>query len=507
MEIELRGINKHFGSVRANHNINLNIKPGQVLGLLGENGAGKSTLMNVLSGLYAPDAGQIIVDGTEVEFSGPGESIAKGIGMVHQHFMLVPVFSVAENVILGNETVGFGDYLNLNEARQKVKEISKAYGLHVPPDVLIEDLPVGLQQRVEILKVLFRSANVLILDEPTAVLTPQEVEAFFGIVRALRDAGKAIVFITHKLHEILEIADHVNVLRQGEVVGGGNPADFSEADLAELMVGRPVSFTVARTPAKTGHPILRAQDVSMHTDTNDICLEKINLQVAAGEVVGIAGVQGNGQTELIEAICGLAPIRSGTLTFEEQDISSLSVRQRHQLGIAHIPEDRQKSGMIGTFSVAENMVLNAYYESDYASGIEIDWQKAHEKAAASCVKYDVRTPSVFLPAGSLSGGNQQKMVVARELERSIKLVVAAQPTRGVDVGSIEYIHKQLIACRDAGNGVVVISSELDEIINLSDRIYVMFDGRISGEFDNTTGQADRQLIGLAMAGAGKDVAA
>lgn len=507
MEIELRGISKHFGSVRANHNINLSIKPGQVLGLLGENGAGKSTLMNILSGLYAPDDGQIIVDGTEVKFNGPGESIAQGIGMVHQHFMLVPVFSVAENVILGNETVGLADYLNLNEARQKVKDISETYGLQVPPDALIEDLPVGLQQRVEILKVLFRSADVLILDEPTAVLTPQEVDAFFGIVRALRDAGKAIVFITHKLHEILEIADHVNVLRGGEVVGGGAPSEFSEADLAQLMVGRPVSFNVDRTPAKLGSPILRVNAVSLYGDTQDVALDKIDLHVTAGEVVGIAGVQGNGQTELIEALCGLAPIHSGTIQFEEQDISSLSVRQRHDLGIAHIPEDRQKSGMIGTFSVAENMVLNSYYESDYTSGVEIDWQKAQQKAAESCVKYDVRTPSVFLPAGSLSGGNQQKMVVARELEREIKLVIAAQPTRGVDVGSIEYIHKQLIACRDAGNGVLVISSELDEIINLSDRIYVMFDGRISGEFDNHTGQADRQLIGLAMAGAGKDVAA
>ena len=507
MEIELRGISKHFGSVRANHNINLSIKPGQVLGLLGENGAGKSTLMNILSGLYAPDDGQIIVDGTEVKFNGPGESIAQGIGMVHQHFMLVPVFSVAENVILGNETVGLADYLNLKEARQKVKDISETYGLQVPPDALIEDLPVGLQQRVEILKVLFRSADVLILDEPTAVLTPQEVDAFFGIVRALRDAGKAIVFITHKLHEILEIADHVNVLRGGEVVGGGAPSEYSEADLAQLMVGRPVSFNVDRTPAKLGSPILRVNDVSLYGDTQDVALNKINLQVAAGEVVGIAGVQGNGQTELIEALCGLAPIHSGTIQFEEQDITSLSVRQRHDLGMAHIPEDRQKSGMIGTFSVAENMVLNSYYESDYTSGVEIDWQKAQQKAAESCVKYDVRTPSVFLPAGSLSGGNQQKMVVARELEREIKRVIAAQPTRGVDVGSIEYIHKQLIACRDAGNGVLVISSELDEIINLSDRIYVMFDGRISGELDNHTGQADRQLIGLAMAGAGKDVAA
>jgi len=500
MDIEIRGISKRFGQVRANQDIDLDIRAGEVLGLLGENGAGKSTLMNVLSGLYRPDSGEIVIDGQPVSFDGPGDSIAAGIGMVHQHFMLVPVFSVVENVILGVEPTGTADFLDLDAARAQVEQINDRYGMEVPSDSLIEDLPVGIQQRVEILKVLFRSADVLILDEPTAVLTPQEVEAFFGIVRALRDAGKAIVFITHKLHEILEIADRVSVLRQGRIVGNGIPSEFSEADLAEMMVGRPVSFSVGRTAATPGDPVLELGGVSLLDVSLEARLEAISMTVHGGEIVGVAGVQGNGQAELVEAITGLASVNAGSVTFTGTDITATSVRQRHRMGIAHIPEDRLKSGMVSGFTVAENMVLNRYYDESVARGVEIDWKRAEEQAAAACLKFDVRTPSVFLGAGSLSGGNQQKMVVARELERDVRLIVASQPTRGVDVGSIEFIHQQLMACRDAGNAVLIISSELDEILDLSDRIYVMFEGRVTAEFDNEDSRADRKAIGLAMAG-------
>ena len=507
MDIELRGICKRFGPVQANQDINLDIRAGEVLGLLGENGAGKSTLMNILSGLYSPDSGEIRIDGTPAFFTGPGDSIAAGIGMVHQHFMLVPVFSVVENVILGVEPTTGADYLDLDAARAQVQAINTDYGMQVPTDALIETLPVGIQQRVEILKVLFRSADVLILDEPTAVLTPQEVEEFFTIVRSLRDAGKAIVFITHKLHEILEIADRVSVLRQGRVVGTGQPDSFSEADLAEMMVGRPVSFSVERSAAHTGDAVLRLNDVTLVDRTLESSLTAIDLTVREGEVVGIAGVQGNGQTELVEVITGLATASSGSIEFSGADITRASVRARHSLGIAHIPEDRHKSGMVGAFTVAENIVLNSYYDSSVTNGVQIDWQRVRNRAARACVNYDVRTPSVQLAAGSLSGGNQQKMVVARELERDVKLIVASQPTRGVDVGSIEYIHKQLIACRDGGNAVLIISSELDEILDLSDRIYVMFEGRIAAEFDNSGRNADRGAIGLAMAGVAEGGAA
>ena len=507
MDIELRGICKRFGPVQANQDIDLEIRAGEVLGLLGENGAGKSTLMNILSGLYSPDAGEIHIDGKPAAFAGPGDSIAAGIGMVHQHFMLVPVFSVVENVILGVEPTTGADYLDLDAARAQVQAINTDYGMQVPTDALIETLPVGIQQRVEILKVLFRSADVLILDEPTAVLTPQEVEEFFAIVRSLRDAGKAIVFITHKLHEILEIADRVSVLRQGRVVGSGRPDSFSEADLAEMMVGRPVSFSVERSAARTGDTVLRLSDVTLVDRMQEPSLAGIDLTVREGEVVGIAGVQGNGQTELVEIITGLATASAGGIEFNGADITRASVRARHSLGIAHIPEDRHKSGMVGAFTVAENIVLNSYYDSSVTNGVQIDWQRVRRRAARACVNYDVRTPSVQLAASSLSGGNQQKMVVARELEREVKLIVASQPTRGVDVGSIEYIHKQLIACRDRGNAVLIVSSELDEILDLSDRIYVMFEGRIAAEFDNGDRKADRGAIGLAMAGVAEGGAA
>ncbi|MCB1338291.1 MAG: ABC transporter ATP-binding protein [Maritimibacter sp.] len=502
MDVELRGLTKRFGPVVANDNVNLMIRGGEVLGLLGENGAGKSTMMNMLSGLYTPDAGEILIDGKPVRFEGPGDGIAAGIGMVHQHFMLVPVFTVAENVVLGVEPTGRLGYLDLKKARAQVEAINEKYGLHVPADALIENLPVGIQQRVEILKVLFREADVLILDEPTAVLTPQEVEEFFGIVKGLKEAGKAIVFITHKLHEILAISDRISVLRQGRITGEGDPATLDEEKLAEMMVGRHVSFTVKKTPAQPGSEMLRLDRVTLLDDGDDRLLDNVTFTVHSGEIVGIAGVQGNGQTELVEVITGLARQNAGKISFAGDDISTLSVRERHRRGMAHIPEDRHRMGMVDKFTIAENMVLNSYYDEAYAAPFgSVNWNRVHETAAAFCVDFDVRTPSVFLAGGALSGGNQQKMVVARELERQTRLVVASQPTRGVDVGSIEYIHERLVRSRDEGDGVLIVSSELDEIMGLSDRILVMFEGRIVAEFDNTGGKADRNQVGLAMAGA------
>ncbi len=499
MDIELRGITKRFGPVTANEDVNLTIKAGEVLGLLGENGAGKSTLMNVLCGLYSPTAGEILIDGKPVTFDGPGDAIRAGIGMVHQHFMLVPVFTVTENVVLGVEPTGRLDHLDLDTARAQVREINDQYGLHVDPDALIETLPVGAQQRVEIIKVLFRSADVLILDEPTAVLTPQEVDEFFEIVKSLRDAGKALVFITHKLNEILEIADRVSVIRSGRIVGGGLPKDLTRPELAEMMVGRPVSFEVIKQPFEPGPTLLETRDLTILRDNDDIAVDRLNLTVRSGEVVGIAGVQGNGQSALIEALTGVRRVASGTVMFDGQDITHKSARARHRLGIAHIPEDRQTNGMIKNFTVAENMVLDTYYDDRFSRGPQIDWPKVNEAAAGYVQDFDIRTPSVFEAAGHLSGGNQQKLVVARELSRQTKLVIAGQPTRGLDVGSIEYIHKRLIAAREEGDGVLIVSSELDEIMALSDRILVMFKGRVVAEYE--AGTVDKGAIGLAMAGA------
>ncbi|MHC0054599.1 ABC transporter ATP-binding protein [Actibacterium sp. D379-3] len=501
MDVELRGITKRFGEVVANSGVNLTIRGGEVLGLLGENGAGKSTLMNVLCGLYRPDEGEIVIDGTPVTFNGPGDANAAGIGMVHQHFMLVPVFTVAENVILGVEPTGRLDFLDLQTARKQVREIKEKYGLEVDPDALVETLPVGVQQRVEIIKVLFRSADVLILDEPTAVLTPQEVTEFFEIVKSLRDAGKALIFITHKLNEILEISDRISVLRGGQIVGEGDPKQVKPAELAEMMVGRAVSLGVTKTPSVPGPTLLDVRDLTVLHENDDVAVDHISLSVRSGEVVGIAGVQGNGQSALIEALTGLRRVAHGEIRFLDRDITHASVRARHRMGIAHIPEDRQLMGLIPNFSVAENMVLDTYYDDRFSSGPHILWQKVNESAARSATEFDVRTPSVFAPAGTLSGGNQQKLIVARELSRDTKFAIAAQPTRGLDVGSIEYIHKRLMDARAEGDGVLIVSSELDEIMALSDRILVMYKGRIVAEFDATHGPADKSAIGLAMAGA------
>ena len=499
MDIELRGITKRFGSLVANSSVNLSIRSGEILGLLGENGAGKSTLMNVLCGLYRPDEGEILIDGKPTYFHDAKAAIHAGIGMVHQHFMLVPVFTVAENVVLGVEPVGRLDHLDLAKAREQVRAISAEHGLSVDPDAIIEEIPVGLQQRVEIIKVLFRSASVIIFDEPTAVLTPQEVNEFFGIIRSLREAGKAIVFITHKLHEVREVADRINVLRAGKVVGEGDPKTATDAELAEMMVGRMVRFKVEKRQTKRGGALLDVKGLRVLNEREEVAVNGVDFAVHEGEVVGIAGVQGNGQTELVEALTGLRPVLGGSVAYLGNDITGASARARHQAGMAHIPEDRQRSGMISEFTVAENAILDSYYDEPFSHGIQMDWPAVHSAAARIVHDFDVRTGSIFTIADHLSGGNQQKLVVGRELSRNIKLVVAAQPTRGLDVGSIEYIHDRLVEARDNGAGVLIVSTELEEIMALSDRILVMYRGQIIAEFDGA--KAEVNEIGLAMAGA------
>ncbi|MBT8212536.1 MAG: ABC transporter ATP-binding protein [Acidimicrobiia bacterium] len=498
MELELRGITKRFPGVLANDSVDLTVREGEILGLLGENGAGKTTLMNILYGLYSATEGEILVDGAEQAFSGPGDAIAAGIGMVHQHFMLVPVFTVTENVVLGVEPTLAGGVLDLKKARADVERISAQYGLEVPPDAYIEDLPVGTQQRVEIIKVLFRDARFLIFDEPTAVLTPQEVEDFFGIIRALKDDGKGIVFITHKLGEVLGIADRINVLRRGKIVGEAIPGETSEAQLAEMMVGRPVDLVVAKPPAQPKEPVLQVEDLVVLDDFGNPVLHDVSLEVRGGEIVGVAGVQGNGQSELVEALTGLTRGVSGTITILGEDVSKATPRQIHDIGVAHVPEDRQRSGLVLPFTIAENMVLNSYHEEPYSKGIAMNWEATAQMSTTLVEDYDVRTPSIDVPVSNLSGGNQQKVIVAREFGHDVKLVVASQPTRGLDVGSIEYIHERIVQERDAGSAILIVSTELDEILALSDRILVMYRGRIVAEV--TPEETSATDLGLYMAG-------
>ncbi|NNF64602.1 MAG: ABC transporter ATP-binding protein [Acidimicrobiia bacterium] len=498
MELELRGITKRFPGVLANDSVDLKVREGEILGLLGENGAGKTTLMNILYGLYSADEGEILVDGALQHFTGPGDAIAAGIGMVHQHFMLVPVFTVTENVVLGVEPTGPLGRIDFKEAEREVLEISRTYGLEVPPSELIEDLPVGVQQRVEIVKVLFRDARVLVFDEPTAVLTPQEVEEFFGIVRSLQEAGKAIIFITHKLGEVLEIADRIAVLRRGKIVGEAVPGEISENELAEMMVGRPVELTVEKAKATPGDAILDVQDIVVVNEFNKPVVDHVSLTVHSGEIVGVAGVQGNGQSELVEAITGLLTPISGKIMIDGVEMSAASPRKVHEFGVAHVPEDRQRSGLVLDFTVAENMVLNSYYAEPHSTGISMNWADVAVHSEELVEQYDVRTPSVHVPVSNLSGGNQQKVIVAREFSRPIKLAIASQPTRGLDVGSIEYIHERIVKERDAGSAILIVSTELDEVLALSDRILVMYRGRIVADVDPATTTATD--LGLYMAG-------
>lgn len=584
--LEVRNITKRFPGVIANDSIDLALKKGEIHAILGENGAGKSTLMNIIYGLYDPDEGQIFLDGEEVSIENPHDAIARGIGMVHQHFMLVPVFTALENIVLGSETTR-GTTLDLATARKEVLEISERYGLPIDPDMVIEDMPVGLQQRVEIIKALYRKADILVLDEPTAVLTPQEADELFVVMRSLADQGKSIIFISHKLREILEVADTISVIRRGKMVGSTTPEEADRAMLASMMVGRDVVLQVDKPPAEPGETVLQVQNLVVMDERGQVALDEVSFDVRAGEIFGVAGVQGNGQTELVEALTGLRPIIHGQFTLlgesfgEKREYRNqlekfvntkiyhrvtniaigvlivdiilgwifnyieasptflagvstflmvlnmlailailpyavyllyllftnpkdlfqrkpTDVRKLTELGSGHIPEDRQRDGLVLGYSIAKNLVLNTYYRSPYAKGIIIQDEPIVERAVDLVEKFDIRTPDALNTAGSLSGGNQQKVIVAREFSRPTKFMMAAQPTRGLDVGSIEYIHKRLIEKRDEGTAVLLVSTELDEIMQLSDRIAVMYDGKIVDILD--ADDATKEMVGLLMAG-------
>ncbi len=497
-KLEALGITKLFPGVVANKDIDLTLHEGEILALLGENGAGKSTLMNIIYGLYQPTEGQIRVDGNPVEMHSPRDAIDLGIGMVHQHFQLVPVMSVVDNIMLGSETVDRG-LLDRQGVSARIQELSQRYNMAVDPNSIIEDLPVGVQQRVEILKALYRNAEILILDEPTSVLTPQEIEGLFEVMELLRSQGKSIIFITHKLKEVLRVADRIAVLRRGEMVGEADPAAASQENLAALMVGRKVTLEVEKEPASAGDVLLQLRDIDAYTDLGEPALRSVSLDVRAGEIVGVAGVQGNGQTELVEVVTGLRPAAGGSVLINSVDMTNASPRRITEEGaICHVPEDRHMYGMVDAYSVADNLVLSSYYKKPFSSGLTMNQQAIAQHAEELVARFDVRTPSVRASGASLSGGNQQKMVVAREFGRPIRLLVAAQPTRGIDVGSIEFIHSQIVAKRDEGIAVLLVSYELDEIMALSDRIAVMFHGRISAILPR--GQATREKIGLLMAG-------
>jgi simple sugar transport system ATP-binding protein len=504
MKLELRGITKRFPGVVANDNVNLALNTGEVLSLIGENGAGKSTLMSVLYGMYKPDEGEIVIDGETRVFTSPADAIAAGIGMVHQHFMLVPVFTVAENVVLGVEPTGRFGKLNIDEARRMVREISDKYSLDLDPDAVIEDLPVGVQQRVEIVKVLLRDAKVVVFDEPTAVLTPSEIIEFFEIVKTLVSAGRGVVFITHKLKEALKIADRIAVLRRGKVVGEVDPKTATESQIAEMMVGRPVELTVKKNSASAGDVVLKVTDLTVLDADGRTHVENVSFEVRAGEIVGIAGVQGNGQTELVEALTGLRKATGGVISLDGKDLTHSNPRERHQMGMAHIPEDRQRQGLVGGLSVAENLVLTRYHDDQFSHGLMVDWDAANAIADTLISEYDIRTPNKETGVGTLSGGNQQKVIVARELSRDLRLTIAAQPTRGVDVGSIEYIHSRIVKERDAGTAVLIVSTELDEVMALSDRLLVMFRGKVVAELDPK--KVTPMEVGLYMAGSRPDSA-
>ncbi|MFJ2506184.1 ABC transporter ATP-binding protein [Microbacterium sp. AGC62] len=497
MKLELRGITKRFGSLVANDHIDLVVEPGEIHALLGENGAGKSTLMNVLYGLYQADEGEILLDDEVQRFRGPGDAMAAGIGMVHQHFMLVPVFTVAENVMLGHEQTKALGRLDIAKAREHVRSVAARFGFDIDPDALVGDLPVGVQQRVEIIKALSRDAKVLVFDEPTAVLTPQETDELMNIMRQLRDEGTAIVFITHKLREVREVADKITIIRLGKVVGEASPT-ATNAELASLMVGRAVELTVHKDPPRLGEGGFEVKGLRVLTATGAIVVDGVDLAVRPGEVLAIAGVQGNGQTELVEAIVGLAARVEGSIVLDGKELVGKSVRAILDAGVGFVPEDRTEDGLVAGFSVAENLILDRSDDPAFSRAGTLRRSALDEFARARITEYDIRTQGPETPAGTLSGGNQQKVVIAREMSRDLRLLVAAQPTRGVDVGSIEFIHKRIIETRDAGIPVIVVSTELDEVAALADRIAVMYRGTIVGI---VPGDTPRETLGLMMAGA------
>lgn len=495
--VELKQITKRFPGIVANDSISLTLRKGEIHALLGENGAGKSTLMNILFGLYQPDEGTIEINGQPVTIDNPNKAIKLGIGMVHQHFKLVQPFTVTENIILGMEPRK-GLNIDYKSASAEVAKLSEQYGLHVNPNSKIQDISVGMQQRVEIMKTLFRGADILIFDEPTAVLTPQEISELMGIMRRLVEEGKSIILITHKLKEIMEISDRVTIIRRGKVIDTVDTNNTNPKELAEKMVGRGVTFKIDKKSPAVGQPVLQLNQVKMNNKNGVSVLNGLDLEVKAGEIVGIAGVDGNGQTELIEAITGLRKINSGSIKLSGKEVSNLPARKIIESGLSHIPEDRHKHGLVLDFSISENMVLETYYKSPYSKGGFLDRRKVDEHAEKLVKDFDVRTPSIETLARSLSGGNQQKAIIAREIDKNPDLLIAAQPTRGLDVGAIEFVHRQLIEQRDQGKAVLLISFELDEIMNVSDRIAVIYEGRIVGEVlpENTNDQE----LGLMMAG-------
>jgi general nucleoside transport system ATP-binding protein len=499
--LEMRGITKRFPTgTLANDSIDLDLRSGEIHALLGENGAGKSTLMNILYGLVTPDAGEIVIDGSAVIIRDPADAIARGIGMVHQHFMLIPVLSVAENVVLGQEIVHVEQILNLREAAKRIRELASRLGFNVDPFSGVDQLSVGQQQRVEILKAIYRRARILVLDEPTAVLTPQETREIFGVLRRLRDEGTSIIFISHKLDEVLEIADRITVIRRGRVVGSRRPVETSKSELAELMVGRAVSLRVDRGHSHPGDVVLEVSGLRVKDDRGHEVVQGIDLAVRAGEIVGIAGVAGNGQDELVEALIGLRRAAAGAIRLRGRDIGRATVDRRRDLGIAYVPADRHRFGLVLTYPLEDNLCLTRYAEPPFAggfAGIVRNSRSIAANAANLIREFDVRASAPRVTAGTLSGGNQQKVVVAREFRHDLKLLVIDQPTRGLDVGSIEFIHKQVIARRDAGVAVLLVSAELDEVLDLSDRILVLFRGRVVGEFP--AAQAQRETVGLLMA--------
>src|SRR5512138_3379886 len=500
--LQMRGITKRYPGVIANNKIDLDVKAGEIHALLGENGAGKTTLMNILFGLARPDEGEILIDGKPVEIADPADAIARGIGMVHQHFMLIPVLTVAENILLGAETMVNPIFLDRREARRRIIDLGQRFGFEIDPDAKVETLSVGWQQRVEILKALYRQARILVLDEPTAVLTPQETVEIFAVLRRLAAEGQSIIFISHKLYEVLEIADRITVIRRGEVVGTRQPSQTNEDELAELMVGREVQLAVDRGVSHPAEPVLTVENLKVKSDRGQEVVRDVSFTLRAGEILGIAGVAGNGQDELIEAITGLRRSAGGTVSVAGQDITNWSVRERREHGLGYVPGDRQKYGLVLGFPISDNLVLTQYYNRPFARGVQRADAAIEKWAQEKIQEFDIRTPSSTASAGTLSGGNQQKVIVAREFSRDLKALVLDQPTRGLDVGSIEFIHKQAIRKRDAGTGILLISAELDEILELSDRIAVMYRGAIVALVDGRP-TANKEEIGLLMATGGR----
>ncbi len=503
--LEMRGITKRYPGVLANDAIDLDLRSGEIHALLGENGAGKSTLMNILYGLAVPDAGTILIDGQPVDILGPHDAIDRGISMVHQHFMLVPVLTVAENILLGEETMANPIFLDRNEARRRIVALGRQFGFEIDPDAKIESLSVGWQQRVEILKALYRKARILVLDEPTAVLTPQETEEIFAVLRRLAAEGHSIIFISHKLYEVLEIADRITVIRRGRVVGQRIPSETNEEDLAELMVGRNVQLTVDRGESHPADTVLSVSDLRAKDDRGREVVRGIHLEVKAGETLGIAGVAGNGQEELVEVLTGLRKPTAGSVVMAGRDVTGWGPRQLYEAGLAHVPGDRHRWAMIEGFPLEDNLVLTSYYRPPFARGL-VRQDGAIDKWASELIeRYDIRTPSPTVTMDTLSGGNQQKAIVAREFSGAPRLLILDQPTRGLDVGSIEFIHRRAIEMRDAGAGILLVSAELDEVLELSDRIAVIYRGELVATLDGRT--ANKEEVGLLMATGGREAEA